>query len=508
MKKEEIKSLSKGILVLVLYFLYYTCSSYLLNLIGYSNFNLTGKVICNISIEVILIAIVLIIYKNQIINDFKDYKNNFKPYIKKYTEYWAFAVALMIIANIIIINIYPNSQATNQQAINELFKVAPIYIIISSVVLAPIIEELVFRLSFRCIFKNDIIFIILSGISFGAMHIIGSYTCLADWLYIIPYSIPGLVFAYTLEKSNNIFVPMSLHFMHNGLMMAVQVILLFLRWFMKKWLVVLIIFIVVFSSTLIYARLIGTKGLKVKEYKIVNSKITDEYYGLKIAHLSDIHFGSSVSKKDLENIVKKVNLTKPDIIVITGDLLTDEWEYDINDLEILKDLKANLGKYIISGNHDNLEIYNEIIDKIGFTNLNDTYKLIYNNSNVPIIISGISSNLVNDNIKDKVKSFNDYIETCNQMPIYSILLMHEPDYVDNIDLNNYDLILAGHSHGGQVRLPLIGSIITPVGSKKYHNEYYNISGKPLYVSSGIGTSLMRLRLFEHPSFNFYRLSNK
>ena len=226
-------------------------------------------------------------------------------------------------------------------------------------------------------------------------------------------------------------------------------------------------------SSLIYARLIGTKGLKVKEYKIVNSKITDEYYGLKIAHLSDIHFGSSVSKKDLENIVKKVNLTKPDIIVITGDLLTDEWEYDINDLEILKDLKANLGKYIISGNHDNLEIYNEIIDKIGFTNLNDTYKLIYNNSNVPIIISGISSNLVNDNIKDKVKSFNDYIETCNQMPIYSILLMHEPDYVDNIDLNNYDLILAGHSHGGQVRLPLIGSIITPVGSKKYHNEYYN-----------------------------------
>ena len=277
---------------------------------------------------------------------------------------------------------------------------------------------------------------------------------------------------------------------------------------MKKWLVVLIVFIVVFSSTLIYARLLGTKGLKIKEYKIVNSKITDEYYGLKIVHLSDIHFGSSVSKKDLENIVKKVNLTKPDIIVITGDLLTDEWEYDINDLEVLKNLKANLGKYIISGNHDNIEVYNEIIDKIGFTNLNDTYKLIYNNSNEPIIVSGISSNLVNDNIKDKVKSFNDYIETCNQVPIYSILLIHEPDYIDNIDLNNYDLILAGHSHGGQVRLPLIGSIFTPVGSKKYYNEYYNISGKPLYVSSGIGTSLMRLRLFEHPSFNFYRLSNK
>lgn len=227
--KEEIKNLSKGVLVLVLYFLYYTCSGYLLNLIGYNNFNLVFKVICNVSIEVVLIAIILMIYKDKIKNDFKDYKNNFKNYIKKYTEYWAFAITLMIVANIVIINIEPNSQATNQQAINELFNIAPIYIIISSVILAPIVEELVFRLSFRYIFKNDVIFVILSGITFGAMHIIGTYTCLADWLYIIPYSIPGLVFAYTLKKSNNIFVPMSLHFMHNGLMMAVQLILLFLR---------------------------------------------------------------------------------------------------------------------------------------------------------------------------------------------------------------------------------------------------------------------------------------
>lgn len=227
--KEEIKNLSKGVLVLVLYFLYYTCSGYLLNLIGYNNFNLVFKVICNVSIEVVLIAIILMIYKDKIKNDFKDYKNNFKNYIKKYTEYWAFAIALMIVANIVIINIEPNSQATNQQAINELFNIAPIYIIISSVILAPIVEELVFRLSFKYIFKNDVIFVILSGITFGAMHIIGTYTCLADWLYIIPYSIPGLVFAYTLKKSNNIFVPMSLHFMHNGLMMAVQLILLFLR---------------------------------------------------------------------------------------------------------------------------------------------------------------------------------------------------------------------------------------------------------------------------------------
>lgn len=274
---------------------------------------------------------------------------------------------------------------------------------------------------------------------------------------------------------------------------------------MKKWLIVLLLFIM-FFLVLLYARYVGTKGLNVKEYKITNSKITSEYHGLKIAHLSDIHFGSSVNKKDLEKLVYEVNLTKPDIIVITGDLLTDEWEYDINELEVLKDLKANLGKYIISGNHDNLDLWSEIVEKIEFTNLNDTYKLIYSNSNQPIVISGISSNLVNDNIREKTKDFENYLEDNDS--IYSILLIHEPDYIDNIDLNNYDLILAGHSHAGQVRIPLIGSIITPIGSKKYYNEYYNINNTDLYISSGIGTSVMRIRLFNRPSFNFYRLTNK
>lgn len=230
MKKEEIKKISMGVLVLLLYFIYYTCNTIPLTLLGinYNNLSLTLKIIYQLTYELIFIAIIIYIYKDKIKLNFKDFVKNFKPYIKKYTEYWAFAVALMIISNIFIINIYPNSQATNQQAINELFNVVPIYVIISSVLLAPILEELIFRLSFRYIFKNDTIFIMLSGIIFGGMHIIGSYTCLADWLYIIPYSIPGIVFAYTLKKSDNIFVPMSLHFLHNGLMMSVQIILLFL----------------------------------------------------------------------------------------------------------------------------------------------------------------------------------------------------------------------------------------------------------------------------------------
>ena len=278
---------------------------------------------------------------------------------------------------------------------------------------------------------------------------------------------------------------------------------------MKKVVLVLIILLILFIGTFLYARFIGTKGLKVKEYKIVNSKITNDYYGLKIVHLSDIHFGT-INTKELEKIVEKVNYIEPDIIVLTGDLLSEKTYSKEELINTLSKLESKLGKFAISGNHDIIEEYEDIIDKIGFTNLNNSYELIYQ-SKEPIIISGMSSNLIDSNINSKVEKFNDYMNSLTEddvKPIYSILLIHEPDYIDKIDLTNYDLVLGGHSHAGQVRFPLIGKIITPNGSKKYYNEYYKVDNKDFYISSGIGTSVMKVRLFNKPSFNFYRITNK
>ena len=100
----------------------------------------------------------------------------------------------------------------------------PIYAIITAIFIAPITEELIFRLNFRNIFKNDLVFIIISGLAFGIMHFTGAKTS-EELLYIIPYSIPGFIFAYTLKKSNNIFVPISLHMIHNTLMVILQFII-------------------------------------------------------------------------------------------------------------------------------------------------------------------------------------------------------------------------------------------------------------------------------------------
>ena len=97
-------------------------------------------------------------------------------------------------------------------------------IILASIV-APILEELIFRLSLYKIFKKySYLFIFISGIVFGSMHVIGNISNIIDILYIIPYSIPGCIFAYTLVKSDNIFVPISLHFIHNTFSIIIQLL--------------------------------------------------------------------------------------------------------------------------------------------------------------------------------------------------------------------------------------------------------------------------------------------
>jgi membrane protease YdiL (CAAX protease family) len=108
-----------------------------------------------------------------------------------------------------------------------MFSKTPILTFMSAVIIAPLLEELVFRKSFRYMFSNNILFILFSGITFGAFHVVGSFETFFDLIYIIPYSVPGLVFAYTLVKSKNIFVPMGLHFLHNGILMSLQFLVMF-----------------------------------------------------------------------------------------------------------------------------------------------------------------------------------------------------------------------------------------------------------------------------------------
>lgn len=286
---------------------------------------------------------------------------------------------------------------------------------------------------------------------------------------------------------------------------------------LKKVIFILFSIVLIVTSILLYSRYIGTSGLYIKEYKITNSNLPDSMHGLKIVHISDIHYGRITFEKELEELVKKVNLTKPDLIILSGDLidqdtdLTGEMADQIS--SILKEMKATIGKYAIKGNHDyKFEQWDFILENSGFIDLDDTYDTIYKGSNDYILLSGISTNLHGkQKIEEKIASTEQYLEAITDealKPKYKILVIHEPDYIDDINTDNFDLILAGHSHNGQVTLPVIGAVILPPGSKKYYKPHYKMGNTDLYISSGIGVSTVNFRLFNHPSFNLYRLTNK
>lgn len=288
----------------------------------------------------------------------------------------------------------------------------------------------------------------------------------------------------------------------------------------QKLIVFLSIIVVLICGAIYYSRFIATTGLTVKEYTIKNSKIPDSFHGAKIIHISDLHYKTTYYKQEVKKMVKKINELKPDLVVLTGDLFDKDTNYTNQDFEELteelKKIEPSIGKYAISGNHDmQVPEWETVIKNSGFTNLNDTFDTVYMNSLNPLLIVGASSSLNNmKDINDRLKPASDYIKSIsgqekkNNIPNYKILLLHEPDYIDDIDYKQFDLVLAGHSHNGQVRMPGIGAIVLPEGAKKYYEEHYTLDQTEFYISSGLGTSTIPYRLFNKPSINLYRLTNK
>lgn len=212
-----------GLLVFIGYIILAFFSGDIFTIIGINNYPISIKILITFIYDLVILLSLIGIYAKTLIKDLKDYKKNFKYFINKYFKYWFLNLGLMMISSTLISMFTNINSSTNQEYIVKLLNNFPLYTLISTVLIAPVTEELMFRLNFRKIFKTDLLFIIMSGITFGAMHL-SVATSLLELLYIIPYSIPGFIFAYTLKKSNNIFVPISLHLFHNTIMMVLQLL--------------------------------------------------------------------------------------------------------------------------------------------------------------------------------------------------------------------------------------------------------------------------------------------
>ena len=182
-----------------------------------------GRIIFLSITNIVFMVTLFFIYKKELQKDWKDFLKNNKEYLKKYVIYYMLGVILMGFSNVIIQELTNTSISGNEETVRNYIKLYPIYMSFTSLLYAPFVEEMIFRKSIRNIIDNKIIFIILSGVIFGALHI-SDFTDIKQVLLGIPYILMGLDFAYIYYKTNNIFTTMTFHIIHNFILLSIQLI--------------------------------------------------------------------------------------------------------------------------------------------------------------------------------------------------------------------------------------------------------------------------------------------
>ena len=253
--------------------------------------------------------------------------------------------------------------------------------------------------------------------------------------------------------------------------------------------------------------------LQVSNYTIESNKIPKDFDGFKIAQISDFH--NTKSKKLTNDLVEEIKKTKPNIIVLTGDLV-DSYKTNINVvISFVEKINDIAPIYYVTGNHEaRIDNYDELKDKL------EKNKVIILDGKLEIIKKDNSEiNLIG--IDDPSFNFNTYRDdsTIIQDSLvsiqydknnFNILLSHRPELIEIYAKNNFDLVLSGHAHGGQIRISLIGGLIAPNQGlfPKYTSGIYEMNNTKMIVSRGIGNSILPFRVNNRPELVVIKLKNK
>lgn len=182
------------------------------------------EMILTLIANIILCIVIVLMYRKELIKEWKKFKKNLSDNIDNSIKYWLIGLMAMMISNFIINFILNGGQATNEQGVQKMIESSPIIMLITAGIIGPINEELVFRKCFKNILNNKWSFILISGIVFGYLHVLGANN-LIQFLYIIPYSSLGIAFATTYYKTNTVFSPIFVHMLHNTILTLISILI-------------------------------------------------------------------------------------------------------------------------------------------------------------------------------------------------------------------------------------------------------------------------------------------
>lgn len=231
---------------------------------------------------------------------------------------------------------------------------------------------------------------------------------------------------------------------------------------------------------------------RVKKYTIYSEQLPDSFDGFRIAFASDFHYESRFNRKRLPGLLKALQATEADVLLLGGDYRGRNGGNLTELFDLLHIFRPPYGTYGVMGNHENnanYEIVKEEMKRTGIHLLEHEVDTLWK-KNEYILLCGIRNPF---DLKQ-----NGVSPTLNLHPDdYVIMLVHTPDYAEDTDISNTDLVLAGHTHGGQVSF---FKRYTPAHFSKYGTRFmtglkHNSAGIPVIVTNGIGTSRKDIRLF-------------
>ena len=251
---------------------------------------------------------------------------------------------------------------------------------------------------------------------------------------------------------------------------------------------------------------------KLVRIELPLARLPEAWDGLKIAQLSDLHYGEYFPVMPIRKAVDMVNGLDADLVVLTGDFVTVPLfkkylggrkraaRFIEPCANLLAQVRARRGVLAILGNHDAGSDPNRITEALQAKGIT-----VLRNRSIPFEEAG--QRLWLAGLDDVLEERSDLDLTLRPVPKSEpvILLAHEPDYANFVSHYPVDLQLSGHSHGGQVRFPLIGAPYLPPLGKKYPRGLHRIRGLTLYTNVGIGTIRLPVRFCCPPEVTLFTL---
>jgi hypothetical protein len=250
--------------------------------------------------------------------------------------------------------------------------------------------------------------------------------------------------------------------------------------------------------------------LQVEEHTVRLRGLADSFHGMRIAQISDLHYDEYTEPYFIREVVARVNALRPDVVLITGDFVSYgplSRRFGARHANpcaaLLQNLECPL-RFAVMGNHD-AEVGEAIV-----TDALTTHGIpVLENRYVPLERDGrrLWIGGVGDVMHRKVllESAVPPRPLRGNDPV--VLMAHEPDFANRVArYGGVDLMLSGHSHGGQVRLPLVGPLILPPMGKKYVQGFFQVGAMTLYVNRGIGTVGIPVRCWCRPEITMFTLS--